>query len=330
MMQSSLTLLLSGVERHLRIDDAWPAMPAFQTLLSKGQREILPSDFSSCLFDLFHLPVDAAYDRPVASLSALGDGLDASSGWWLCVNPVHMVADRDQLYLSASDALGLSQSEADELVAELNRFYADDGWRFFAATPHRWYLHLPQPLAMRTTPTAAAMGRRVGEVLPQGDDALVWQRTMTEIQMLLHASPINMRRTEKGVLAVNSLWFWGGGELPAAEGEPGWSHVVANDPLALGLAQLTGVSSSAEAASLSTLDSLVAEGARVLWQWTVESLDVAEQQLFVPLLERLHSGELTELVIELPGQARWRIERKALRRWWRRRKPLASLLQGMH
>nr|NIS42121.1 hypothetical protein [Desulfuromonadales bacterium] len=69
----------------------------------------------------------AANDLPAAAVSALGEGLDVSNGWWLRADPVHMVADRDQLYLSAYKALELSQSEVDELVAELNRLYADDG-----------------------------------------------------------------------------------------------------------------------------------------------------------------------------------------------------------
>jgi hypothetical protein len=317
--------LLSDVARHLPVDEDWPTMPALQGLLSKGTRETLPADFSSSLFELFPLQPEAARDLPVAPLSALGDGLDASSGWWLRVDPVHMVADRDQLYLSASGVLGLSQGEADELVAEFNGLYADDGWQFVAATPRRWYLRLPQPLAMRTIPTGAAMGRRVGEVLPQGDDALYWQRVMTEIQMLLHASPVNTRRTEKGQLAVNSLWFWGGGKLPVATSESGWSRVVADEPLVMGLAQLHGI--KADATGSTTLES-VTEEAKVLWQATVESLETSEQALFAPLLAMLQAGKLVELVIVLPGFGRWHIDRAALRRWWRRRKSLASWLQG--
>lgn len=326
MVQRSLTLLLSDIARHLPVGEDWPAMPALQKLLARGTGETLRSDLSRCLFEHFQLPQEEGSDLPLAALSALGDGLDASHGWWLRVDPVHMVADRDQLYLSASGALGLSQSETDGLIAELNRLYADDGWQFVAATPQRWYLRLPQPLVMRTIPTVAAMGRRVGEVLPQGDDGLDWQRVMTEIQMLLHASPVNTPRSEQGLLTVNSLWFWGGGSLPQVRGECGWSRVLADDPLARGLAQLHGVSTGSSSPSM--LEALASAGERVLWQVTVASLADAEQQLFAPLLARLQSGELGELVIELPGVRRWQIERAALRRWWRFPKSLASLLQG--
>ncbi len=299
-------------------------MPALQTLLSKGRREALPADTTSYLFDLFHISVEAGRDRPAASVSALGDGLDASSGWWLHADPVHLVADRDQLYLSASNTLGVTQSEANELVAEFDRFYAEDGWQFLVATPQRWYLRLPQSLEMRTTPTAEAMGRRVREVLPQGDQALVFQRAMTEMQMLLHASQVNVRRTERDQLMVNSLWFWGGGELPVTTSVSTWSRVVADDPLARGLARLHGIEvDTPVSASLG----LVAEQSRLLWQTTVESLELSEQALFAPLLTMLRAGELAELVIALPGLGCWHINRAALRCWWRRRKPLCSMLR---
>lgn len=324
MPQCSLTLLLSEFERHLPNQTEWPALPALQTLLSKGRKESLPADLSSCLFDLFQLKPELGQDRPVASLRALGDGLDATSGWWLRADPVHLVADRDQLYLSASDALGLSRGEEEELVTELNRLYAEDGWEFTAAASGTIYLRLPNSLAMRTVPTAEAMGRRVGEVLPTGGDTLTWQRSMTEMQMLLHASPVNARRAEQGLLAVNGLWFWGGGALPEP-GDSDWGRVVADDPLARGLALHHGLAADAPASA--SLPSAVGEK-HVLWQASVASVEQAEQELFAPLLAMLRSGELAELMIVLPGIGRWNVDRAALRRWWRRRRPFSTLLSG--
>lgn len=289
-----------------------------------GRREVIAEDFSSYLFQLFCLQTEASCDLPVASLSALGDGLDASSGWWLRADPVHMVADRDQLYLSACNALGVTQGEANELIAELNRLYAEDGWQFVAVTPQRWYLRLPQGLSMRTIPTVEAMGHPVGKVLPQGDDALVWQRSMTEMQMLLHSSRVNTRRNEQGLLTVNSLWFWGGGALPEATGEMQWNRVIAGEPLVKGLALHHGL--DCDDPSQTSLVTVTGER-QVLWQANIDSLELSEKMLFEPLLTMLRAGELAELVIALPGIGCWHIDRAALRRWWRRRKPLASLLQ---
>lgn len=322
MIIHSLTLLLPALAHP---DGGWPAMPALQALLSKGEREETTGDLAALLFAHFAVPARERGEWPLAPLCALGDGLAAANGWWLRADPVHLVADRDQLYLAAAAALQLTQAEADALVAELNRVYADDGWHFFAATPQRWYLRLAQPLAMTTTPTAEALGRRVGEVLPQGEDAMGWQRVMTEVQMLLHTSPVNAARLQQGLMAVNGLWFWGGGVLPQGSEDTGWQQVVTDHPLARGLARLSGIQSHSMASAT------LAEGeGRVLWVMGEGQTDPQrlEQDYCSPLLAMLQAGQLSQLVIELPGAGRWRIDRKALRRWWRRRKPLAALLKG--
>ena len=289
----------------------WSQLPALQRLLSKGRREQLSSDLYSTLFEHFNLSSDS-----IAPLSALGDGLDVNDGWWLCADPVHLVADRDQLFLSASTSLSVTQAEADSLVVDLNRTYAEDGWHFFAPHPQRWYLRLPDALVMQTVSTSEAIGRRVGEVLPQGNDALQWQRVMTEVQMLLHGSSVYMHRESQGQMTINGLWFWGGGFLPKASEGIAWGGVISDQAITRGLAKLYGLS-------------LDGNGEKILHHSGINSLEEAEAELFVPLLQRLSSGELSELVIEIPGVGRWLVNRKDLRRWWRRIKPLNVLLQDM-
>jgi hypothetical protein len=39
--------------------------------------------------------------------------------------------------------------------------------------------------------------------------------TCRRAQILLHQHPVNQARGERGLPPVNSLWFWGGGTLPA-------------------------------------------------------------------------------------------------------------------
>lgn len=325
MQQRKVTLLLSGVNHFMQSLDDWPPMPALQTLLSKGEWRAMRDDVATRLFQLFNIPLGSDSDIPAGAVSALGDGLDAYSGWWLRADPVHMVADRDQLYLSAADSLGLTQAESQVLVDELNQLYADDGWQFAAVMPQRWYLRLPQPFAMHTTPTAEVMGSRVGEVLPRGEDALAWQRVMTEIQMQFHMSPINRQRSENGFLEINSLWFWGGGELPGAASQTGVDCVVSADPLALGLARLGGI----EVYAADPLSHIKAgRASHVLWQLTDFSPEHDDGNVFAPLLAMLRAGELSELAIEIPGLGSWRLERKSLKRWWRFRKPLSVLMRG--
>ncbi len=49
--------------------------------------------------------------------------------------------------------------------------------------------------------------------LPSGADAGTWKRWQNEIEMLLHAHPVNIAREAEGLLPANGVWFWGGGRL---------------------------------------------------------------------------------------------------------------------
>lgn len=319
---ASLTLLLPGFELASL---GAARMPALQTLLSKGSQGRAAAGPMAQLFNDFSFPEGDQDDQPAAALCALGHGLDAGQGWWLVVDPVYLEAGRDHVYLSAYRELNISQAEADALVSELNHVYAEDGWRFFAALPQRWLLRLPEPVAMTTTPTEQVGDEGVGDYLPQGNDAMLWQRVMNEVQMILHGSSVNEQRETRGDLAINGLWFWGGGRLPQAKAACGWDLVVADDCLALGLARLHGV--KIERPEWDKLSSLVAAGNKLLWLESSECSATMEPQLFSPLLERLREGDLATLVVEMPGVGRWNIERKDLRRWWRRTKTLEQLLK---
>ncbi|MGM0594939.1 MAG: hypothetical protein ACQETD_10410 [Pseudomonadota bacterium] len=318
MSPPSLTLLLPELELLLPEGREWPPMPTLQRLLSRADHQPLSDGHYAGLMALLGLRGDEA-----APLRALGEGLASGEGWWLCADPVHLVADRDQLYLSAHRALAIRQDEADRLIASLNHLYADEEWRFHAPAPDRWYLQLPAARALTTTPTEQAMGSPVGEVLPTGPDAMVWQRVMTECQMLLHSESVNIEREAEGQPAINSLWFWGGGKLPAPGADVQWRYVVADDPLLLGLAVLHGVETLPQEAALK--EGVASQG-DTLWQAQADSLEALETQVLAPLMGLLQSGELSQLALWLPGRGVWSLERKMVRRWWRRNRPLSSLL----
>lgn len=324
----SLTLHLASLAACADESAGGPPLPALQTLLSKGTRGPCAADGEAGLLAHFALEGGEAGERALAALCALGAGLGAAEGYWLRVDPVHLEAGRDEIFLSYQHELELQQAEADELLAALNRVYAEDGWHFSVLSPQHWLLQLPRPVAMQTSPTALVIGHAVRDWLPRGEDAMDWQRVMNEVEMLLHASEVNARRGERGALAVNGLWFWGGGSLPAPGAGGGWAAVVADDYLARGLARLHGL--EVQGATKVELERLLQSGGRVLWVESsppsYEACQHLERQCFAPLLEHLGRGELAELVIEVPGLGRWTLEPKALRRWWRRSKPLKRLL----
>ncbi|HSG90830.1 MAG TPA: hypothetical protein VLA56_16555, partial [Pseudomonadales bacterium] len=63
-------------------------------------------------------------------------------------------------------------------------------------------------------PPAVIDGCDPGDYLPAGPDAGGFQTLLSEVQMTLHASPVNQRREALGLPVINSLWIWGGGVAP--------------------------------------------------------------------------------------------------------------------
>lgn len=283
-------------------------------------------------------------DWPVAPLMRAYDAgeapADMGPAYFLRAEPVHLRADRARLVL-AQRVDDLTADEARALAADLDAHFAADGCALESWPAGRWYLRVPEAPHISTTPLARALGHSVQPLLPQGEDALAWHRLINEAQMLLHHHPVNAAREERGVPVVNSLWLWGGGTAPAPEPQDVlFDSVYADDALAHAAAhaaQRPGHALPANATALlearaaqeRTLVILdAAERAAVqadpgAWQ---QALDGVDRAWIAPLLEALRGGRLTALTLVLPDAGNGIeavLTRGAIRRWWRRRVPLA-------
>jgi hypothetical protein len=58
----------------------------------------------------------------------------------------------------------------------------------------------------------SVLGKSVSPYIEQSRQILPWYKLLNEIQMFLHQHEINQDRIERGLLPINSLWFWGAGE----------------------------------------------------------------------------------------------------------------------
>lgn len=148
---------------------------------------------------------------PVARLLAPSGASDAPA---VCADPIHLQADRDTATLLPPAMLALSEQEADALLASLNAFVAEDGWWFSRDSAGLWFMHGMEGAALASYPPTFLAHRNASSFLPDGVDSHVWRRLMAELQMLLHTHPVNQLREQRGQLTVNSLWFWGGADLP--------------------------------------------------------------------------------------------------------------------
>jgi len=204
---------------------------------------------------------------------------------------------------------------------------------FYPMRPARWYVRLEKAPDMQTTPAAAARGLAIDEKLPSGPDAMRFHALMNEAQMLLHEHPVNAGREARGELALNSIWFWGGGVIDASKARP-FSTVVGDDPLTRGLALAAGIPARAlpkDAGSM--LAGLRDEGVALVvldaprGEQPLERRTALERDWFGPFLAALRSGRIGMLTLHLAGENRLlQVEtvRSDLRYFWRRRKALSA------
>ena len=162
-------------------------------------------------------------------------------------------------------------------------------------------------------------------------------RLLNEVQMQLHDADINREREARGELPVNSIWFWGLGELPDVLPRL-WSTVYSGDVFTRGLAMLSMTPVSEPPSTAAALLDDMNEQSRVLvcledcrvaaqygdlprWQSALQRL---EQDWFAPLLQAVRERTLQSLTL-CSGGWTLSLRRMDLKRFWRRPCPVYRL-----
>jgi hypothetical protein len=260
-------------------------------------------------------------------------------GWCMRADPVFMVPGQTSLMLMAEGSeLRLSLPEAQAMVDSLNRHFEELALRFEALTPAHWYV-FSRMEQVETTPLSRVMGRSVTGRLPQGPDGVRWNGVLAELQMLLHDHEVNRQRAASGQPLVNSVWFWGGGRTPQVS-DGGLQRVWSGQSLPMALAHAAGVPRSDRPADgvewlaraepgrhlliLNDLEPQLPDIPQAAWSDTMVRM---EQAWWLPLYLALRQGRLDSLdLYSLDGRVH-SIDRKMVRRWWRRPSPWPSLLE---
>ncbi len=274
------------------------SLPGLGRLLARGVEMGGETNLADALCSAFDFPPHG----PLAFATAVHDGLNADSGYWLRADPVHLQVGMRGLTLLDAERVGLSQAESEALAASLMPLFEEAGWRLFAPTPARWYGHPAQALELRTTPLDQVATRHVHSALPAGPDAALAMRLVNDAQILLHDHPVNQARERQGLAAINSLWLWGGGE----KAKPGrrFDLVQAGQVEAQALARLSGSPHALCPASLHDLPH--AASALLLTPEFPPHATAAEAAhldaaWFTPLLKHLRHGRIRRAVLTLCG-----------------------------
>jgi len=297
---------------------------AIRQMFARADREPMdPIGFEARLMAVFGVEVMSDQDWPVAPVTRLADMGVADQDWWIRADPVYLEPRRDSLVLQSG--LKLRQDDADRLVAELNAAMNGEGWRIKAASPERWYLKPPNAPEIRTTPLRAARGRDVHDLLPRGPDWKTWHTRLSEFQILMHTSPVNAEREANGLLPANSVWFWGGGRLPAPKPDQ-WARIWTEDPLGLGLARLAGIPVSSGQPDMGVWKSVASGQFLIIAPEDPlspggrgsESKPPVWEQWLEDLLQAVHGGNVDSLTL-IPDEGPIYHYRRPYRwRFWRR------------
>ncbi len=282
-----------------------PEAPRLKTLLARATHAIdNTTDAEAWLCGAFGIARQR--DWPLAPICAAADGLPAHGGYWLRATPVHLEPRRTALMLTGSAASGLTATVSDALALSLSTHLRDEGITLHAPRPGVWYLSAPQAQTMQTFAIEAALGRDVREFLPQGADSLRWHRIITEMQMLLHAHPVNESREAQGQPAINSVWISGGGTLPPRSAAR-YTHVCGDDDVVHALAQHSGgkIASrvhafdqlSASGHLLVTIESLALRATRGDMDAWRDAVHALEREWIIPLLAAQKSRRIGTITL---------------------------------
>lgn len=307
---------------------ALPRLPALEWLLARGRHSgRIEQPWRAWLLErcgldpvlLRQLPAGPA--TRLASERSLADS-DAQA-WWVCAQPVHLLAGLDRLQLAPPHVLVLEPAEAESLRDFLVTMLAPSGLRLESFDATRWLLRSEAPFEVDSVEPAAALGEDLRRLRPQGPHARRLLALRGEIETSLHEHPVNVLRERCGLPVVNSLWLHGAGRmttLAPVELPP----LASDDPWLRGLWRALGASVEPAPPHLATRDgcsSVHARSVEALAGASDDALRELDAQLLEPVRAALANGRLESLDLLLGDQA-WRVTTSDRWRFWRRTRPV--------
>jgi 2,3-bisphosphoglycerate-independent phosphoglycerate mutase len=334
MKSPQVTVLAEQLAELLAAAQPGLQSPALETILARADRHPhVSSDPDELRFELFGVkPVE---ELPIGALTYVADHgtLRTGNDYCLRADPVTLWADMARVIMTSYGFADLDKAERDEIECTIRAVLMEEGMDFGSSHPERWTIALERPLGFTFPPLREALGVDLGEVLPEHPEALRWRRILNEIQVALHACPVNVKRRREGRQEINSVWFWGGGYLPAPSDRTPFCTVFSNRPVSRGLALVHGceLMNLGDTAKLESRVASLAQPAKFLIDWSprrgaAQAPLVQLESLALTLLGLVKHQRVT-LDFYAGNGSCWRLNHLSVLRWWRRRRPPNLILQ---
>lgn len=276
-------------------------------------------------------------NHPAASVAAVSADVPAGRACWLAT-ALHLVEGLTRVHVDWSCLLRLPRQELDRLAVDFREAFRGSGFDLAGLESGEFLLTAPPLAPIRTIEPVRVPQVSIAEALPSGEGAAALRRLGTEIEMWLHAHPLNSERVRRGERPVSTLWIWGGGEPPvqATAAPVPAVDVFASDAYVRGLCRLAGLQCSALAPEGSVANDAtvpralcVLEALESLRTHDETSLPAALAQLdhrvIAPAVDAVRRGRIQRLVL-LANDRSWTLRpADALKFWRRRRRALEAL-----
>lgn len=312
------------------------SLNGLETLISKSDVFLAkPQSFFAQASYLYHQP-----DTLPKAVTILAGLKQQETGFWLCVDPVQMVPDRDSLLLIPAHALSISETESQALMDSFNNHFAQDKVQLVYGDVSHWFMKITQPVDIHTTDLNDVSFQHVNDYYPAGNASSYWHQLMNEVQMLFYTHPVNEARRLKGMPEINSVWVWGEGQLMQEKLYPRPDAMIWSSHAYLkGMAKLTDSKSSetpenyqawsSEKHSCShhliCLDHLDLFNNELSEQEWLQALESFEKDWMFGLVQAVKQGEIDSLFVEFGAKKRFHLTPKHFKRFWRFKKKLLKL-----
>ncbi len=291
-------------------------------ILRYSQKIQYQKDFVETLMQIFIC--EDSPEPSIAHITAFYDNLIIKEPYCLRADPVELRADLAAVYMYGNQHFKLNQRQTNKIKQQLESLFNEYALTLYTHESQRWYLGFNKKPALTAKQPMMLQGKDIADHLPQGTAPCHFQKLQTEVQMLLHELP--------EIQPVNSLWFWGAGEvLDNIQFSPRDFQLISDNVIALGFAKSSRKSYEtvdffAEDFSLKLLDkdSLIVLDA--FNQTTDEdqffkALIQLENKIFNPVLKSLKQGKISQLKLNFFNGIQYQLSPYSHYAFWK--KPLS-------
>ena len=187
------------------------------------------------------------YSSGHAALSAMGLGIKPEPDEIaLCCDLITLQPTHDDMVMKDYTGGHLSHVDSGLLIDALNEQVIDAPVTFHSGGGYHNLMFIKSsPISERLSPPNELIGEGIRQFMPEGGPARELVFVMNQAQIILHNHSYNRKRAVDKEDPVNSVWFWGNGELPSPpsfrERYDKSASVVTASLMVKGIGKLTGM-----------------------------------------------------------------------------------------